>query len=78
MKWRKIENVAGRQVAVVFYPEHRLAIEGLGTDGKRLVLESLKWAKLVCARHHAEKNEPGTYCLEDTSPSGQSIQEAKV
>lgn len=76
LNWNKIENLEGRRIHVVFYPKNRMAVES-PSGGKSVIVESLSEAKAVCERHAAEKNEAGTYCLEDPAFSGHSIQEAK-
>ena len=79
LNWNKIENLDGRRIKAVFYPKNRLAVESLsgGERGERVIVESLSEAKTMCERHAAEKNEAGTYALEDPSFSCRSIQEAK-
>ena len=76
LNWNKIENLDGRRIKVVFYPKNRLAVESV-YGGERAIVETLSEAKFVCERHAEEKNESGTYCMEDPAYCCRSIQEAK-
>ena len=79
LNWHKTENLDGRRINVVFYPKNRLAVEPVSgvAGGERVIVESLNEAKALCERHCEEKNESGTYYLEDPAYCCRSIQEAK-
>ena len=76
LNWNKFENLEGRRIKVVFYPKNRMAVES-PSGGSRVVVESLSEAKALCEKHCEEKNEAGTYYLEDPAYCCRSIQEAK-